>query len=185
VPCKGKPPQTDATHFLARRPVGELGVAPQLNDFAGASPGTFSVRHRPTTTMEIFQLFSTPDMSNHIIECTNYSVQRMLDGRIPRLNHLRLVDKWPLQWARSWTPLNYRSLCLWIDCCVTHSIVGVKETFNWSPVPFVAIPGITTISLWSVVGSFPQCVRDCVEPLPGDIRGRNDGVVHWVLQVEI
>ena len=35
---KSKPPQPHATHFAAWRPVGELGVARQRNDFAGASP---------------------------------------------------------------------------------------------------------------------------------------------------
>jgi hypothetical protein len=145
---KSKPPQPHATHFAAWKPVGELGVAPQRNDFAGASPGTFRGRHLPTTTMESFQIFFTTDMCNRIIECTNDRVQRMLDGRIPRPNHLRRGDKWPPQWARSWTPLNYGSLCLWIACCVARSIVGVlsvKETFAWSTAPFVAIPGISTI----------------------------------------
>jgi hypothetical protein len=42
---KSKPPQPHATHFAAWRPVGELGIAPQRNDFAGASPGTFRCRH--------------------------------------------------------------------------------------------------------------------------------------------
>jgi hypothetical protein len=42
----------------------------------------------------------------------------MLNGRIPRPDHLHRDDKWPQQWARSWTPLDYRSLCLWITCCI-------------------------------------------------------------------
>jgi hypothetical protein len=80
----------------------------QWNEFAGDSPGTFCGRHRPTTMMEIFQLFFTTDMFARSIECTKEPVQMMLDGRIPRPNHLRRDDKWPPQWARSWTPLDYR-----------------------------------------------------------------------------
>jgi hypothetical protein len=48
---KGKAPQPQDTHFLAWRPVGDLSVAPQRNEFAGDLPGTFRGRHRPTTTM--------------------------------------------------------------------------------------------------------------------------------------
>jgi hypothetical protein len=145
VHYKGKAPKPQDMHVLAWRPVGELAVAPQRNEFARDSSDTFSGRLRPTTMMEIFQLFFATNMFVRIIECTNEHVQMMLHGRIPRPNHLRGDDKWPPQWARSWRPLDYRSLCLLIPCCVARSIVGVKERYAWSTATFVSIPGITTI----------------------------------------
>jgi len=88
VHYKGKALKPQDMHVLAWRPVGELAVAQQLNEFAGDLSDTFSDRLRPTTMMEIFQLFFTTNMFVCIIECTNEHVQMMLYGRIPRPNHV-------------------------------------------------------------------------------------------------
>ena len=78
---KGKAPHPYETHFVAWRPVGELGEAPEREKFAGVSPGQFRGRHAPESAMEVFQLFFTRQMFARIIECTNDRVQRILDGR--------------------------------------------------------------------------------------------------------
>lgn len=142
---KGKAPHPYETHFVAWRPVGELGEAPEREKFAGVSPGQFRGRQAPESAMEVFQLFFTRQMFARIIECTNDRVQRILDGRTPKPDHLRKNHQWPPQWCKSWTPLDYRCLCLWIACCVARQIVNVDESYAWSKAPYVSIPGIASI----------------------------------------
>jgi hypothetical protein len=128
---KGKAPHPYETHFVAWRPVGELGEAPEREKFAGVSPGQFRGRQAPESAMEVFQLFFTRQMFARIIECTNDRVQRILDGRTPKPDHLRKNHQWPPQWCKSWTPLDYRCLCLWIACCcVARQIVNVDESLR-------------------------------------------------------
>ena len=47
--------------------------------------------------MEVFQLFFKRQMFARIIECTNDRVQRILDGRTPKPDHLRKNQQWPPQ----------------------------------------------------------------------------------------
>ena len=127
---RGKPPHRDETHFLAWRPVGKLGEAPQRKEFAGVGPGKFRGRRAPETTMEVFQLFFTRQMFARTIECTNDRVQRILDGRTTKPQEFRRNQHWPPQWTQTWKPLDYMSLCLWIACCGARQIVGVDESYT-------------------------------------------------------
>jgi hypothetical protein len=62
---KGKAPHPYETHFVAWRPVGELGEAQEREKFAGVSPGQFRGRQAPESAMEVFQLFFTRQMFAH------------------------------------------------------------------------------------------------------------------------
>ena len=117
----------------------------QRKEFAGVCPGEFRGRHSPESAMEVFQLFFMRQMFARIIECTNDRVQRVLDGRTPNPDQLRKNQQWQPQWCRSWTPLDYNSLCLWIACCIARQIVGIDESYAWSTAPLVSTPGIATI----------------------------------------
>jgi hypothetical protein len=142
---KGKAPHPYETHFVPWRPVGELGESLKREKFAGVSPGQFRGSHSPESVMEVFQLFFTRQIFARIIECTNDRVQQILDGRTPKPDHLRKNQQWPSQWCKSWTAIDYKSLCLWIGCCVVRKIVNVDESYAWSKAPYVSIPGMASI----------------------------------------
>ena len=61
------------------------------------------------TALEVFQHMFTPEMMNHIVQCTHARVELIKNNEYPKPGRAKV---WPPKWADMWQPLTEARLIL-------------------------------------------------------------------------